>query len=91
MNLQQLKQRTLEFIKQYPSYEVEFLDYYYLAVAEVEEGGSENHECELAYGDMVHIVEDIKNNPALDLQKEEEYNFTQEQIQNEIDRKNEKI
>lgn len=91
MNLQQLKQSTLEFIKQYPSYEVEFLDYYYLAVAEVEEGGSESHECELAYGDMVHIIEDIKNNPALDLQKEEEYNFTQEQIQNEIDRKNEKI
>ena len=38
-----------------------------------------------------YIVEDIKNKPALNLQKEEEYNFTQEQIQNEIDRKNEKI
>lgn len=90
MNLQQLKQRTLEFIKQYPSYEVEFLDYYYLAVAEVEEGGSENHECELAYNDMLAIVNDIED-PRFDLRKEEEYNFTQEQIQNEIDRKNEKI
>ena len=90
MNLQELKQRTLEFIKEYPSYETEFLDYYYLAVAEIEEGGSENHECDLAYNDMLAIVNDIED-PRFDLKKEEEYNFTQEQIQNEIDRKNEKI
>lgn len=90
MNLQQLKQRTLEFIKEYPSYETEFLDYYYLAVAEIEEGGSENHECDLAYNDMLAIVNDIED-PRFDLRKEEEYNFTQEQIQNEIDKKNEKI
>lgn len=62
MDLETLKEKTLELIQKYPEYKDDFQDYFYLAKCEIEEGGSENHECELAYGDMLTIVEDITTN-----------------------------
>lgn len=59
MNLQKLKQATREFIQNYPEYREEFIDFYSLAESEIEEGGSEMHECQLAYNDMLEIVNTI--------------------------------
>lgn len=56
MNLQQLKERTLEFIQKRPDLKSELVDYYQLAVSEIEEGGSEQHECELTYSDMLDLI-----------------------------------
>ena len=82
MNLKTLKEKTLELLKKYPQYKIEFKDYYYLALSEIEEGGSEQHECDLAYNDMLAIVDDIED-PKFDLRKEEEANWTQEQKEKE--------
>ena len=82
MNLKTLKEKTLELLKKYPQYKSDFEDYYYLALSEIEEGGSENHECVLAYNDMLAIVDDIED-PRFDLRKEEETNWTQEQKEKE--------
>ena len=59
MNLEELKKRTQALSKAYPDYKEDFLDLYMLAVSEVEEGGSEQHECNLSYLDMLDIVKDI--------------------------------
>lgn len=89
MNLQELKLKTRELISDYPEYREEFVDFYELAESEVEEGGSEQHECELAYNDMMEIVRSLEmhDDPADDLRKEEERNWVQEQIQKEIDKR----
>ena len=55
MNLQQLKSEALRIIKANPDLKEEIQDLYSLAVSEIEEGGSETHECELAYNDMVEL------------------------------------
>ena len=82
MNLKTLKEKTLELIKNYPQYKGDFKDYYYLALSEIEEGGSEQHECDLAYNDMLEIVNDVED-PSFDLRKEEEANWKQEQKEKE--------
>jgi hypothetical protein len=56
MTLQQLKERSLELVKQYPQYEDEIRDLFFLAQDEIEDGGSEDHECELAISDMEYLV-----------------------------------
>jgi hypothetical protein len=55
MNLQQLKAEAIRIIKAKPELKEEIQDLYFLAVSEIEEGGSEMHECELAYNDMVEL------------------------------------
>lgn len=55
MNLQQLKAEAIRIIKVKPELKEEIQDLYFLAVSEIEEGGSEMHECELAYNDMVEL------------------------------------
>ena len=82
MNLKTLKEKTLELLKKYPQYKADFEDFYYLALSEIEEGGSEQHECDLAYNDMLAIVNDIED-PSFDLRKEEEANWTQDQKEKE--------
>lgn len=57
MTLQQLRERSLELVKQYPQHEDEIRDLFFLAQDEIEEGGSEAHECELAISDMEYLVE----------------------------------
>jgi hypothetical protein len=55
MNLQQLKAEAIRIIKAKPELKEEIQDLYFLAVSEIEEGGSEMHECELAYNDMTEL------------------------------------
>ena len=91
MNLEILKEKTKDLISQYPAYSEELTDLYYLALDEIEDGGSEVHECNLAYNDMLDIINNIvvEDDPSQDLMKEEERNWTQNEIQKEIEnRKN---
>ena len=60
MNLPQLKEETKKFVEENPDLKEEILDFYYLAVSEIEEGGSESHECDLAYNDMVELIKESK-------------------------------
>lgn len=55
-----LKIKTLNLIDRYPQYAEDFMDYYQLAMDEIEEGGSEDHECEMAFNSMQEI---LANNP----------------------------
>lgn len=83
MTIEQLKLETRELIKDFPQYREEFVDYYELALSEIEEGGSQNHECDMAYNSMLDIIKDTLNNPAQDIMKDEEKNWEQEHRQNE--------
>jgi hypothetical protein len=56
MNIQTLKEKTIELIKQHPDKKDELVDFFQLALDEIEEGGSEMHECELAYSDMLEVI-----------------------------------
>ena len=93
MDINRLKELTRSLIEDYPEYKEDFLDLYQYALSEIEEGGSERHECELSYNSMLDLLEDDdpddpSDDPRFDLRKEEEYNWTQEQIQKEIDFRN---
>jgi len=57
MTLQELRKETQMLISQYPNLKDEIMDFYYLAVSEIEEGGSESHECELAHNDMLELIQ----------------------------------
>lgn len=54
--LKDLKATAAQLIEKHPQYRDEIVDIYQLAVSEVEEGGSEAHECSLAYNDMINII-----------------------------------
>ncbi len=41
---------------EYPSKKEIIKDIYYLALSEIEEGGSEMHECQLAINDIQEII-----------------------------------
>jgi hypothetical protein len=43
-------------ILEYPSKKEIIKDIYYLALSEIEEGGSEMHECQLAINDIQEII-----------------------------------
>jgi hypothetical protein len=60
MQLSDLKTEVIKFVKENPDLKSEILDFYYLAVSEIEEGGSETHECELAYNDIVELIKESK-------------------------------
>lgn len=57
MDLQQLKAEAIKIIKSNPELKSEIQDLYSLAISEIEEGGSETHECQLAYNDMLDLLE----------------------------------
>jgi len=91
MNLTILREKTKDLISQYPAYSEELTDLYELALDEIADGSPEFHECNLAYSDMLEIINNIvvEDDPSQDLMKEEERNWTQNEIQKEIeDRKN---
>ena len=56
MTLRELYQYCQEVVEKYPSLGSEIMEFYDLAVMEVEDGGSENHECELAVSDIEDLV-----------------------------------
>ena len=53
MDIIQLKTEAIRIINNNPGYKDEITELYYLAKSEIEDGGSEEHECELAYNDML--------------------------------------
>ena len=55
MDLQELRQEAIKIIKANPELKSEIQDLFSLAISEVEEGGSESHECDLAYNDMIEL------------------------------------
>lgn len=56
MTLQELRTKSIELVKQYPQYEDQIKDLFFLAQDEIEQGGSEDHECELAISDMEYLI-----------------------------------
>lgn len=59
MTLQELRKESLRLVKENPQLSNEIWDFYSLAVSEIEEGGSESHECDMAYNDIIELI----NNP----------------------------
>ena len=57
MNIDQLSNYCLDSIKKYPKIEGQIKDFYILALDEIEQGGSETNECEIAY---MSIEDEIK-------------------------------
>ena len=56
MTLRDLYQYCVETAEKYPSMENEIHGFYDLAQMEVEDGGSEDHECELAVSDINDLI-----------------------------------
>ena len=55
MYLAELKAEAIRIIKAKPELKSEIQELYSLAISEIEEGGSESHECDLAYNDMLEL------------------------------------
>ena len=58
MTLNELSIYTKELTIKYPVLKQELIELYILACDEVEEGGSEAHECELAVSDMDSLIKE---------------------------------
>jgi hypothetical protein len=56
MGIKELKERVLKLIDMHPKHTEELRDLYFLAMSEIDEGGSETHECDLALRDMLELV-----------------------------------
>jgi hypothetical protein len=56
MTLQRLKDFAKQKMTEFPQYAVEIQGFVQLAIDEIEEGGSESHECELAYSDIQNLI-----------------------------------
>lgn len=56
MNLRLLKQYCINKIQEYPMLKEEISDFYYLAQDEIDEGGSEVHECNLAVSSIDTLI-----------------------------------
>lgn len=60
MDLAQLKKMTVQLIQNHPTLKDQLVELYQLAVDEIDEGGSEMHECHLAYNDMMELIDSNK-------------------------------
>lgn len=58
MNIQTLKAEASRIIKEIPDLKDEVIDLFELAMTEIEEGGSESHECQLAINEMEELVKE---------------------------------
>jgi len=58
MNKQYLKQFCLGKIEEYPNLKSEITDFYFLAMDEIYDGGSENHEVELAINSINQLIQE---------------------------------
>ena len=58
MNISELFNFCKEKIKEFPDLKEEIMDIYQLVVDEIEEGGSEIHECSLAENEILDIIKD---------------------------------
>jgi hypothetical protein len=59
MTLTELSIQAKQLTIKYPVLKQELIELYILACDEVEEGGSEAHECELAIADMDQLIEEL--------------------------------
>jgi|TARA_B110000879_G_scaffold75034_1_gene104601 hypothetical protein len=59
MTLSELKNYAEGISKQYPQIDEEVRDLYFLAEMEVEDGESENNECELAIGSIKELLGEL--------------------------------
>ncbi len=59
MTLANLKKYAEGISKQYPQIDEEVRDLYFLAEMEVEDGESENNECELAIGSIKQLIAEL--------------------------------
>ena len=57
MDINYLRQYCADKIKLYPNLKEEILDFFYLAIDEIEEGGSERHEIELAINSIEELTQ----------------------------------
>lgn len=57
MELEKLLVQMNRLISEHPQHKEEIEELYWLCIDEIEEGGSPRHECELAWNDMLDIVE----------------------------------
>ena len=57
MDLDRLKQMTVQLMANHPEHKEELMELYQLAVDEIEQGSSETHECELTISDMEYLIE----------------------------------
>ena len=62
MNLQYLRIFIKEKIEQYPKLKGEIMDFYYLCLSEIEEGGSEQSEVDSCINDINDLIEENNNN-----------------------------
>lgn len=60
MDIKTLKKYCIEKIDQYPELADQIRDFYSLALSEIEEGGSESHECELAWSDIEGMINETR-------------------------------
>ena len=58
MTLKELSIFTKGLVSEHPLIKNELVDLYILACDEVEEGGSEAHECSLAQSDMFELIKE---------------------------------
>jgi hypothetical protein len=57
MDFQDFQKYCADMIKLYPNLKEEILDFFYLAIDEIEEGGSERHEIELAINSIEELTQ----------------------------------
>ena len=60
MTLPDFKQRIRNYIKDYPELKGEILDYYQLAMDEIDEGGSPTNEMSLCISSINDLIEENK-------------------------------
>ena len=58
MTLRDLYQYCIDKAKEYPNLSNDIHSFYDLAEMEVEDGGSVEHECELAYSDINQLIQE---------------------------------
>jgi hypothetical protein len=56
MTIIELKAIAVQMIADFPHLEDDVTSYFHLAQDEIEQGGSEYHECELAYWDIMNLL-----------------------------------
>jgi hypothetical protein len=56
--MNEFKQFVNEKINQYPSLKMEILDFFWLAVDEIHDGGSQPHEISLAINSINELIEE---------------------------------
>lgn len=58
MSIDQLRMFCNNQIIKHENLRLEIIGFFQLAVDEIEQGGNEDHECELAYSDIKELVND---------------------------------